>query len=75
MNTYIIMNDLVFAVIFSAIMLMAAIPNGLAFWKRVQNSNFDNMLKWQLLELGASADEIVQSILQRDERDFKSNRG
>lgn len=57
------MSDSSFAILFAAMMLMAAIPNAREFWQKVQRSHSDTLLKHQMLSSGASADEIVRSLL------------
>ena len=58
-------SDLGFAIIFSAIMLMASVKTGLKFWKKVQRTYTDHLQKLEMLKTGASADEIVRSLLSR----------
>lgn len=73
MNAFDSMSDSGFAIIFSAIILMAAIPTALEFWQKVQRCNSDTLLKREMLIMGASADEIVRSLLARSAPDSRSN--
>jgi TnpA family transposase len=63
------MSDSSFAMIFSAIMLMASVPTGLEFWQKVKTYYSDYVQKLEMLKTGATADEIVRSLLSQSVRE------
>ena len=74
-NSFNIMNDSGFAMIFSAIVLFAAAPTGWEFWRKVRRSDSDNLLKLELLKRGATADEIVRSLMTPCMRESSVDQG
>ena len=74
MNTLITFHDHGFAILFAAIVIMAAIPNGYQFWQKIQKTQSDMNLKLTMLRAGSSADEIVRTLLCPQHSDSMAQR-
>ena len=66
--------DNFFALVFAAIVILAATPQAKEFLRKVQKARLECKLKLEMIKEGSSADEIVRSILSRCERESTSQR-
>jgi len=66
-------HDLIFALIFAVIVLLAATPKGYEFWQHVRKSHTDTKLKLEMLKMGWSANQIVRTLMSRCDPDSSSH--
>ncbi len=69
MNALTIIHDHGFAMIFAAIVMLAATPNAFEFWQNMKRTHSDMQLKMAMLKTGYSADQIVRTLLRQYESD------
>lgn len=68
------MPDQVFSVFFALIVLLAAAPQAREFLLKIEKTKIECKRKMEMLKRGHTADEIVQSISSRCERESTSQR-
>jgi len=74
MNVFTSIHDHGFAMVFAAIVLLAAAPNAIEFWQKIQRTHRDMNLKLAMLATGSSADEIVRTLVSQYEFDSTAQR-
>jgi hypothetical protein len=68
-NAFYFIHDHGFAIIFAAIVVLAATPNAFEFWQKMKRTHNDTQLKLAMLKTGYSADQIVRTLLRQDDSD------
>jgi len=74
MNALASIHDHSFAMVFAAIVLLAAAPNAIEFWQKIKRTHSDMNQKLAMLETGSSADEIVRTLVRQYELDSTAQR-
>lgn len=69
MNAFTGIHEYGFAMVFAAIVLLAAAPNAVEFWQKVKRTRRDLELKLAMLQTGYSAEQIVRTLMRQHDPD------